>query len=130
MQHYNQPGYELGGDIARPLAGGAIKLVALATRRHRNYTDLYTGGPPVLGGFRQVQIARQGETIGRVSWTRSNLAGFAVEGGIETAYNSLDNHLTFWSSIGTAVKLPSTCRSTMQPSRRSAPRDTCRSVAR
>ena len=28
--------FELGGDITRPLAGGAIKLVGLATRRKRD----------------------------------------------------------------------------------------------
>ena len=95
VQHYNQPGYELGGDISRPLAGGAIKLVALANRKHRDYEDVYTGGPPVLGGFRQVQTANQGETLGRLSWTRSDLAGFSVDAGAEAAYNSLDNHLTY-----------------------------------
>lgn len=95
VQHYNQPGLEVGGDIARPIGGGAIKLVALATRKHRNYVDLYTGGPPVLGGSRQVQIADQGETIGRLSWTRSDLAHFSVDAGIEAAYNSLDNRLTY-----------------------------------
>lgn len=95
VQHYNQPGYELGGDISRPLASGAIKLVALATRKRRNYEDVYTGGPPVLGGFRQVQKARQSETIGRLSWTRPDLAGFSVDAGAEAAYNNLDNHLTY-----------------------------------
>ena len=79
VQNYFEPVYEFGGDVARPFAGGAIKLVALATRRHRDYDDIYTGGPPALGGFHQVQIARQGETIGRLSWTRSNLAGFSFE---------------------------------------------------
>ena len=95
VQHYNQPGYEVGGDISRPLAGGAIKFVGLATRKHRDYEDVYTGGPPVLGGFRQVQKADQGETIGRLGWSRSNLAGFSVDAGAEAAYNSLDNQLTF-----------------------------------
>ena len=95
FQRYNQPGYEVGGDISRPLAGGAIKFVGLATRKHRDYEDLYTGGPPALGGSRQIQKADQGETIGRLSWTRSNLAGFSVDAGAEAAYNSLDNHLIF-----------------------------------
>ncbi|WP_156029955.1 TonB-dependent receptor plug domain-containing protein [Sphingomonas sp. URHD0057] len=95
FQRYNQPGFEVGGDISRPLGGGAIKLVGLATRKRRDYEDIYTGGPPVLGGFRQVQKARQAETIGRLSWTRSNLAGFSVDAGVEAAYNNLDNHLTF-----------------------------------
>ena len=95
FQRYNQPGFEVGGDISRPLASGAIKFVGLANRKRRDYEDLYTGGPPVLGGFRQVQKADQGETIGRLSWTRSNLVGFSVDAGAEAAYNSLDNHLTY-----------------------------------
>ena len=32
---------ELGGDVTRPLAGGAIKFVALATRRKRHDFDHY-----------------------------------------------------------------------------------------
>jgi hypothetical protein len=94
-QFYFEHVNELGGDIARPLAGGAIKLVALATRRNRNYEDVYTGGAPALGGFHQVQLARQAETLGRLSWSRSNLAGFSLEAGVESAYNSLDNRLRF-----------------------------------
>ena len=35
IQHYRDPVIELGGDVTRPLAGGAIKFVALATRRKR-----------------------------------------------------------------------------------------------
>ncbi len=34
-QHYRDPVIEIGGDVTRPLAGGAIKFVALATRRKR-----------------------------------------------------------------------------------------------
>lgn len=94
-QNYFEHIKELGGDVARPLGGGAIKLVALATRRNRDYEDIYVGGPPALGGIHQVQLARQAETLGRLSWTRSNFAGFSVEAGVEVAYNSLDNHLTY-----------------------------------
>ena len=35
IQDYDNDVFELGGDITRPLAGGAIKLVGLATRRKR-----------------------------------------------------------------------------------------------
>ncbi len=110
VQRYNQPGFEIGGDIARPAMGGAVKLVALATRKHRNYKDIYSGGPPALGGFRQVQIAGQAETVGRLSWSRTNLGGFSFESGAETAYNSLDNRLTFsvidLDGSETAIDLP------------------------
>ncbi|MFL6722295.1 MAG: outer membrane beta-barrel protein [Sphingomonas sp.] len=93
IQHYLDPSLEVGGDVSRPLAGGAVKLVGLATRRKRDYDDKYIGGPPATGGFHQVQKANQDETIGRLSWTRANLGGFSVEAGGEVAYNSLDNRL-------------------------------------
>jgi hypothetical protein len=95
FQRYIRPALEIGGDVSRPLAGGAFKLVGLTTRRKRNDEDSYIGGAPVNGGFHQVQVANQNETIGRLSWNRSNLAGFSVEAGGEAAYNSLDNHLNF-----------------------------------
>ena len=41
FQHYKDPVFELGGDVTRPLAGGAIKLVGLATRRKRHDFDQY-----------------------------------------------------------------------------------------
>ena len=99
-QHYRNPVIELGGDITRPLAGGAIKLVGLATRRKRNNFDAYIGrdgliedGAAVVGGFEQTQRAKQGETIARLNWTRSNLAGFSVEAGAEAVLNTLDSQV-------------------------------------
>jgi hypothetical protein len=41
LQDYDNSVFELGGDITRPLAGGAIKLVGLATRRKRNNFDSF-----------------------------------------------------------------------------------------
>jgi hypothetical protein len=46
----------------------------------------------VVGGFEQLIAAKRNETIGRVSWTRSNLFGLSVEVGGEGAYNTLDDH--------------------------------------
>ena len=101
-QHYRDPVIELGGDVTRPLAGGAIKFVALATRRKRNDFDSYVQrdglldeDPAVVGGFEQLVKARRNETIGRLSWTRSNLLGFSFEAGAEAAYNTLDDHVDF-----------------------------------
>ena len=37
LQDFDNPVFELGGDVTRPLAGGAIKLVGLATRRKRDW---------------------------------------------------------------------------------------------
>ena len=98
IQDYDNPVIELGGDITRPLAGGAIKLVGLATRRKRNNFDNYIQRNGLIeegavrnGGFEQTQIAQRNETIGRLTWTRQNLAGFSFELGGEAALNTLDN---------------------------------------
>ncbi len=94
-QLYKNRAFELGGDITRPLAGGAIKLVGLATRRHRNDFDaLYNILDfNVLGGFEQINDSQRNETIGRLTWSRTNLAGFSVETGVEVALNKLDSQV-------------------------------------
>jgi len=100
FQHYKDPVFELGGDVTRPLAGGAIKLVGLATRRKRHDFDQYIQrdglideGGVTNGGFDQLIDARRNETIGRLSWTRANLLGLSFEAGAEAAYNTLDDHV-------------------------------------
>jgi hypothetical protein len=100
-QHYRDPFIEIGGDVTRPLAGGAIKLVALATRRKRHDFDSYVqrnglleDNPAVVGGFEQLIDARRNETLGRVSWSRANLLGLSFEAGAEAALNTLDDQTT------------------------------------
>ncbi len=95
---YNNPTFEIGGDVTRPLAGGAIKLVALATRRKRDNLDAYIqrdalleDGADVVGGFEQTRKARRDETIGRLTWNRQNVAGLSVEVGGEAVVNMLDS---------------------------------------
>jgi Outer membrane protein beta-barrel family/TonB-dependent Receptor Plug Domain len=102
-QHFRNPFIELGGDVTRPLAGGAIKLVGLATRRKREDTEIYRvrdglleDDPSVIGGFEQNIDAKRNETIGRLSWTRSNLAGFSFEAGAEAALNTLDSMVEYF----------------------------------
>ena len=102
IQHYRDPVLELGGDVTRPLAGGAIKFVALATRRKRHDVDQYIqraglieNNAPINGGFEQSVRARRNETIGRVSWTRANLMGLSFEAGAEGAINTLDDNVDF-----------------------------------
>ena len=97
IQHYKFPTFEVGGDVTRPLAGGAIKFVGVATRRGRDTVDgstvrngLLPGGV-VTGGSEQFQDTKLGETIGRVSWTRANLGGLSFEAGAEAVYNTLDS---------------------------------------
>ena len=89
------PGYELGGDISRPLGGGAIKFLALTNRRHRETLDtvLERRDGLVEGGFEQGTESQRNETIGRLNWTRADLAGFSVETGAEVSLNTLDYHL-------------------------------------
>lgn len=98
IQDYDNGVIELSGDVTRPLAGGALKLVGLATRRKRDNFDAYLGrngllrdNPQVVGGFEQSQRAKQGETIGRLNWTRQELSGFSFEAGGEAVLNTLDN---------------------------------------
>jgi hypothetical protein len=98
FQDYDNPVFEVGGDITRPLAGGALKLVGLATRRKRENFDAYVArdgllgeGAVVVGGFEQTQKARLNETIGRLSWSHQNLAGFTFEIGGEAVLNTLNS---------------------------------------
>ncbi|HEU4705249.1 MAG TPA: TonB-dependent receptor [Sphingomicrobium sp.] len=98
IQDYDSRLFELGGDVTRPLAGGAIKLVGLATRRKRDNFDTYLErdglldeGAVVVGGFEQTQEATRNETIGRLNWTRQDLAGFSFETGGEAVLNTLDS---------------------------------------
>jgi hypothetical protein len=104
IQTYRDPILELGGDVTRPLAGGAIKFVALATRRKRHDVDDYIqrdglleGNAAVVGGFEQSIRARRNETIGRLSWTRSSLLGFSLEAGGEASYNTLEDKVDLFA---------------------------------
>ncbi|HMI39962.1 MAG TPA: TonB-dependent receptor [Sphingomicrobium sp.] len=94
-QLYKFKTFEIGGDITRPLAGGGIKLVALATRRHQDKFDGIQNivDRNTIGGFEQTDVSQRNETIGRLTWSRSNLAGFSVETGIEVALNKLDSQV-------------------------------------
>ena len=104
IQTYRDPVIELGGDVTRPLGGGALKFVALVTRRKRNDVDQYIqraglreDNARVDGGFEQTVRARRNETIGRVSWTRSNLWGFSFETGAEASFNTLDDNVDLFA---------------------------------
>ncbi|HET9334988.1 MAG TPA: outer membrane beta-barrel protein [Sphingomicrobium sp.] len=103
LQDFDNPVFELGGDVTQPLAGGAIKLVGLATRRKRDWLERYRlrteGGDEVLGGSEQLQDAQRNETILRLNWTRSNLGGFSVETGIEGALNTLDHQVQLFDFL-------------------------------
>jgi hypothetical protein len=94
VENYKTRVFEVGGDITRPLAGGAIKLLALANRTHKTVLDRYLlrneGHSEVLGGFEDDSTSQRNETIGRLSWSRQDLLGMRVEAGGEFALNTLD----------------------------------------
>ena len=47
----------------------------------------------ILGGFEQSNVSQRNETIGRLTWSHTNLARFNVETGIEVALNKLDSQV-------------------------------------
>ena len=108
IEDYKTPVIEFGGDVSRPLGDGAIKLVGLTTRRKRNNFDANynrgLGGSPIVGGFEQTEKSTLQETIGRLSYSKPKLFGFAVEAGIEVAYNKLDDNLELFELDDTGAK--------------------------
>ena len=112
VQDYDNTGYELGGDISRPLAGGTLKFVALANRRCRDNYDANFNrvNSVVIGGFEQLSNSHYQETLGRLTWSKAKLLGLQVEIGSELAFNRLTNatDLFVLSSTGaqTRIDLP------------------------
>ena len=114
IQDYSDPLFELGGDVTKPLGGGAIKLVGLATRRKRDDVDIYVqrsglrDDPStfVNGGSEQTVKAKRNETLGRLSWTHPDLLGFSFEAGAEGAYNTLDDQVILFGVDENGEKFP------------------------
>ncbi len=97
IEDYPTKSFELGGDVTKPLSGGAIKFVGLATRERRHTLDEYDSGnlgfTEVLGGNRQLSTSQRNETLGRLTWTRPKVFGFQFEAGGEVAWNTLQDNL-------------------------------------
>lgn len=87
-------GFEIGGDVSRPLAGGTAKLVGLVRRERSENAEVQlrrtSDGGPLIDGFSQSVDNLYGETVGRATWSRENLFGWSVETGGEAALNTLD----------------------------------------
>lgn len=94
---YNQ--FEMGGDVMRPLAGGTIKLILLATRTNRDRGELVVNqvGDDVLGGFTQQQDTKESESVARVVWSRPATDGWSVELGGEAVLNRLDSMVDLYA---------------------------------
>lgn len=101
--------WELSGDITRPFAGGAIKLNALATHRHRRNDDELYFVPfavtPPNGSYQAFNDWRD-ERVARLAWSRADLAGWAVELGSEGAFNKLKSDLDLFSVIAGQGRVP------------------------
>jgi TonB-dependent Receptor Plug Domain/Outer membrane protein beta-barrel family len=101
VEDYKTRVFEIGGDIARPFAGGAIKFVGLANRQHKATLDEYDAGnlghKEIVGGSQQLTKSQRNETLGRLTWTRQKLMGFQFEAGAEAASNTLDYHLDLFA---------------------------------
>ncbi|HEX8466890.1 MAG TPA: hypothetical protein VF620_03680 [Allosphingosinicella sp.] len=97
-QDYDRRNYELGGDVTRPLWGGGIKLIGLATRRQRRDVDtsLNRVKDEVIGGFIQDTDNLRDERVLRLVWNRSNLGGWSIEAGAEGVLNKLDSDVNFY----------------------------------
>ena len=67
---------------------------------------LIDDGGLINGGFDQLIDAKRNETIGRISWTRANLLGLSFEVGAETAFNTLDDHVTLFGFDGQGQEVP------------------------
>ena len=85
-------GYELGGDITVPLAGGQLKLVGLERFNHnRGRSDGvfdYVDATP-SDGSRFASISDSGERVGRAEYSWPMLGGtFQIDG--EAAFNRLN----------------------------------------
>ena len=99
--------FELGGDVTRPLWGGAIKLVGLATRRNRYDTGLSEFRLPdatLLQGVEQALRNTREETVGRLVYNRANLRGWSVEVGGEVVLNRLRSNVDLFVFDGAAAR--------------------------
>lgn len=98
-QRFRGNDYEASGDVTRPLMGGAIKLVGIASRKDSNAFDTSYNivAGTRIGGNELAIDAVYDEALGRLSWSRSNLLGMSFEAGGELAFNRLRNATDVWA---------------------------------
>jgi hypothetical protein len=111
-QNYDRRDYELGGDVTRPLWGGGLKLIGLATRRNRRAVDTSLNRvlSVVTGGVVQDLDNQRDERVARLVWNRSDLSGWSVETGLEGVINKLDSDVNVFridaAGAETRIDLP------------------------
>ena len=90
-QRFHFDEWEVGGDVQRPLLGGGVKLIGLATRRDRidRELSLLRVRSDVIGGNEQQVRSQRDEAVLRGLWTRPDFHGWSVETGVEGALNRL-----------------------------------------
>lgn len=107
-QDFKYHQFELGGDITRPLAGGAIKLILLATRTNRDRGEevLNQVDETVIGGFAQQQDTTESESVARIFWSRPSTDGWALEVGGEAVLNRLDSSVDLFEIEEGGTQVP------------------------
>lgn len=105
-QRYDRHEFEIGGDVTRPFAGGGLKLIGLATRKHRHDQDVSLNRVQgdVIGGSSQLLRNERDETVLRLVWNRADLGGWSVESGVEGALNKLDSNVDIFAFDGAGGK--------------------------
>ncbi|WBH17643.1 TonB-dependent receptor domain-containing protein [Sphingomonas radiodurans] len=111
-QRFHFDEWEVGGEVQRPLMGGGIKLIGLATRRDRinRELSLLRVDSEVIDGFEQQVRSQRDEAVLRGLWTRPDLGAWSVETGIEGAINRLRSKVDLFginsSNVRTRIDLP------------------------
>lgn len=98
-QRHTTSRYELSGDVLFPLAGGTIKLNALATHRHRVWTDASyrSANGSQLDGKTQTLDDFSDERVTRLSWTRPDIAGWTLALDGEGDFNRLRSQVDLYA---------------------------------
>ena len=100
-QDFRYHQFELGGDVTRPLAGGSIKLILLATRTVRDRHELMENRVQgdIIGGFSQQQDTTDAESVARIVWSRPAKDGWSIEAGGEAVLNRLDSAVDLFAFL-------------------------------
>ena len=102
-------GLELGANALRPAVGGVGRLVLLARRELYDFEETSSNfnlSGTLSGGLHQVVEREWGEALARLSWTRSDLAGWSVEAGAEMALNTLENEVALARVAASGAETP------------------------